>query len=207
MHEPPVIPPDPTPPDRRSPFEWSLAALRPADGDVARPSFMYKAGQASREKAVLFWRWVAGGLAVLLLTGGVASVGLVQAEQQRMAAALAEAQAARAQIQPGRAMEESPAPVAPEFDYPTTRPTVRTLPATPPDQPAPAEIAAALERRRNILVGGLGLIPDSPPVYSPEPRGVPSYPGVLAAPRVEKKPPPVEVDPDPNDPPPPPDPR
>jgi hypothetical protein len=54
---------------RRSPFEWSLAALRPIDGGAERPSFMYKAGQASRDSAVHFWRFMA-------VTGLVLSVGV-----------------------------------------------------------------------------------------------------------------------------------
>lgn len=199
MPEPPLTPPDPAP-DRRSPFEWSLAALRPADADVARPSFMYKAGQASRQKAVWLWQCVAGVLAILLVTGAIATVGLVQGERQQVAAALAEETATRARNQPARIAPEQ---TSTEHYPPAARPTVPTRPVTPLEQPAPAEIAAALERRRNILVGGLGLIPDAP-TYAPEPRGVPSYPGVLAAPRVEKKAPPVEVDPDPIDPPPPP---
>jgi hypothetical protein len=184
-------PPDP-PPGRRSAFEWSLAALRPADADVARPSFMFKAGQESRNKVVRFWRCVAGGLVVVLATGAVATFGILQNSEQRVMAVRAE-------------MQARPVPVI--------APTVPTLPTTPATEPAPSEnasvsvravtratpraddtpageIAAALERRRNILVGGLGLIPDAPPEL---PKAAPTYPGVFAAPRVQKKPtPPTE---------------
>lgn len=183
-------PPDP-PPDRRTPFEWSLAALRPADADVARPSFMFKAGQASREKAVLFWRWVAAGLAVLLVVGAVAAFGMVAAEQQRANAIVAEVRAAHAAAQTTQAI---PAPVNTSAEPIVTappRPIPRPAPATVAAPPAPAEVAAALGRRRNILVGGLGLIPDAPPTVSPDsPSGTPTYPNVLAAPPVDKKAPP-----------------
>ncbi len=189
-------PPDP-PPDRRSPFEWSLAALRPADADVARPSFMFNAGQASRQKAVWFWRCVAGGLGVAMAAGGLAGFGLVQAEQQRAAATVAELTAAHA---PRSTITTVPTP-----DLTDPSPAVVTQPVAPRHTPAaeeapPSEIAAALDRRRNILVGGLGLIPDAPPVLSPEvPKTTPTYPGVFAAPRVEKRLPP-DPDPEPDPP-------
>ncbi len=185
-------PPDP-PPDRRSPFEWSLAALRPADADVARPSFMFKAGQASRDKVVRFWRWVAGGLVVVLVVGAVASFGMVTTEHQHAAAVVAELRAAQT---PRPAVETIPTP-----DPTDPPPVIVTRPAAPRHTPTaeeapPSEVAAALERRRNILVGGLGLIPDSPPVFRPDvPQTTPTYPGVFAAPRVLKKPPPAP-DPD-----------
>lgn len=191
-----TTPPDP-PPDRRTPFEWSLAALRPADADVARPSFMFKAGQASREKSVRFWQCVTAGLAVLLLVGVVAAFGMVTAEQQRAEAIVAEVRAAY-NAQP------APTPATSSIETVVTTPTgpiPRPKPAVIAQIPAPTEVAAALDRRRNILVGGLGLIPDAPPVLSPDsPHSTPVYPGVLAAPRVEKKPP-VETESD--DPPPP----
>jgi hypothetical protein len=194
-------PPDP-PPDRRSKFEWSLAALRPADAEVARPSFMFKAGQASRDKVVRFWRLVAGGLAVLIVVGGVAGFGLVQSEQQRATAVTLDAQAARVQLLPPRAIpapaEDEVAPhLSTEFLVPAPPTSPRTRPSAP-DRPSASEIASALERRRNILVGGLGLIPDALPTPAPESRpGNPAYPGVLAAPRVQKKPTLLDPDPDP----------
>lgn len=198
-------PPDP-PPGRHSPFEWSLAGLRPTDPDVARPSFMFKAGQASREKAVRFWQCVTAGLGVLIVVGGVAVFGLVSAERQR-AAVIVEQQAALSAEQQAR--RATPAPVQVEIPTPSPstdpQPTVESRPSVPraatvvTNDPGPVGIAAALERRRNILVGGLGLIPDTPPVFSPEPRSAPTYPGVLAAPRVQKKPP-VVPDPEPDDP-------
>lgn len=195
-----TTPPDP-PPDRRTPFEWSLAALRPADADVARPSFMFKAGQASREKAVIFWRWVAAGLAVLLAVGAVAAFGMVTTEQQRADAIAAQVRAAHTAAP---TTQPAPVPVSTSTEpiaVVPPRPTPRPAPLVVAQTPAPAQVAAALDRRRNILVGGLGLIPDAPAVVSPDsPGGTPTYPGVLAAPRVEKKPP-AEIDPD--DPPPP----
>lgn len=199
-------PPDP-PPDRRSAFEWSLTRLRPADPDVARPSFMFKAGQASREKAVRFWRLVTAGLVVVLLVGGVAAFGVVTDEQQRTAALTQQRAALLAEQQAIRVL-----PPAVPLDVPTSTPTptpaprpAEANPALPrsatvvTNDPTPADIASALERRRNILVGGLGLIPDAPQVVPADPRSTPTYPGVLAAPRVQKKPP-VVPDPEPDDP-------
>lgn len=183
-------PPDP-PPGRRSAFEWSLAALCPADADVARPSFMFKAGQESRNKVVRFWRCVAGGLVVVLATGGVATFGIVQNSEQRV-------MAVRAEIQARPVPVVAPAvPTTPAVEPPpdTAAPSsvsvhIVTRPTPPADVTPAGEIAAALERRRNILVGGLGLIPDAPPEL---PKAAPTYHGVFAAPRVEKKPlPPVE---------------
>lgn len=188
----------PDPPGRRSPFEWSLAGLRPSDPDVARPSFMFKAGQASREKAVRFWQCVTAGLGVLIVVGGVAVFGLVSAEQQRAAVIVERQQAMRVMPAPVQVELTAPAP------SPEPRSVVESLPSVPrsasvvTNDPGPSDIAAALERRRNILVGGLGLIPDAPPVLTPEPRSAPTYPGVLAAPRVQKKPP-VVPDPEPDD--------
>lgn len=182
-----TTPPDP-PPDRRTPFEWSLAALRPADADVARPSFMFKAGQASREKAVRFWRWVAAGLAVLLVVGAVAAFGMVSAEQQRANAIVAEVRAAHAAVQVTQPPTTPTTISAEPIVAVPPRPIPRSTPADVAASPAPAQVAAALDRRRNILVGGLGLIPDAPPVLSPDsPSGTPTYPNVLAAPPVDKK--------------------
>ena len=190
-------PPNP-PPDRRSPFEWSLAALRPADADVARPSFMFKAGQASRDRVVRFWRCVAGGLVLVMVVGGVAAFGIVTAEHQQATAVVAELRAAQAQTHPPRPTTTTTTVPTPELTDPP--PLIVTRPVSPRHTPTaeeapPSEVAAALERRRNILVGGLGLIPDSPPpVFSPEvPKSVPTYPGVFAAPRLDKK---LPLDPD-----------
>lgn len=190
----------PDPPDRRSPFEWSLAALRPADTDMARPSFMFKAGQASRQKVVWFWRCIAGGLGVVIVVGGLAVSGWIQAEQQRAEAMVAEARASQAlATRPAIVTEPTPDPTPAPIPSPTlitTRPTF-PRPVAVSEEVSPSEVAAALERRRNILVGGLGLIPDSPPVYRPDvPGTAPTYPGVFAAPRVEKSPPPPVSDPD-----------
>jgi hypothetical protein len=191
MPDRPLTPPDP-PPDRRSPFEWALAGMRPADADVGRPSFMYNAGQASREKAVRLWRWVAAGLVVLLVVGGVAAVGMVTAERQRAEALVAEARAAHhaAISQPKVVAPHPPTslPVEPADDRPPRTATPLAV-ANPTDEPTPAEIAAALERRRNILVGGLGLIPDHrPPSAVPPEWSQPLTSGVFAVPPVKQKP-------------------
>lgn len=191
MPDRPLTPPDP-PPDRRSPFEWALAGLRPADADVGRPSFMYKAGQASRDRQVRLWRWVAVGLVVLLVVGGVAATGMVAAERQRAEALVAEArahQAAAAQPKVITPNTPSPAlPVEPSDDCPPRTATPLAA-VTPTDNPTPAEIAAALERRRNILVGGLGLIPDHRPPSPVSPEwSQPFTAGVLAVPPVKPKP-------------------
>lgn len=176
--------------------------LRPTDADVTRPSFMFKAGQASRDKVVRFWRCVAGGLVLVMVVGGVAAFGVVTAEHQQATAVVAELRAAQAQTHPPRPTT-STVPTPEPADTPivvVTRPVHPRYTPTAEEAP-PSEVAAALERRRNILVGGLGLIPDSPPpVFRPEvPKSVPTYPGVFAAPRVEKKPPPA-TDPDPDQP-------
>ncbi len=192
-------PPDP-PPARRSPFEWSLAALRPADADLARPSFMFKAGQASRDKVVRFWRWAAGGLAVVLVVGAVAAFGMVTTEQQHAAAVIAELRAAQVHT-PRPAVETIPTPPPTEQSLPVVTRPVAPRPTPTAEEAPPSEVAAALERRRNILVGGLGLIPDAPPpVFRPDaPPTAPTYPGVFAAPRVVKQPPPAP-DPEPDQP-------
>jgi hypothetical protein len=190
MPDRPLTPSDP-PPDRRSQFEWALAGLRPADADVGRPSFMYKAGQASREKAVRFWRWTAAGLVVLLVVGAVAATGLVAAERQRAEALVAEARAQQAALSQPKVVvphEPAPLPVEPADDRPRRTATPVAV-LTPTDDPTPAEIAAALERRRNILVGGLGLIPDHRPQTLPEPGwSQPLTSGVLAVPPVRQTP-------------------
>jgi hypothetical protein len=196
MPELPLTPPDP--PGRRSPFEWSLAGLRPADPDVARPSFMFKAGQASREKAVRFWQCVTAGLGVLFVVGGVAMFGVVSAEQQRAAAIVEHQQAIRVMPAPVQVIPLVPGTApAPEPRPAESIPPLPRSATVVTNDPTPADIASALERRRNILVGGLGLIPDAPPAVPSEPRSAPSYPGVLAAPRVQKKPP-VVPDPEPD---------
>lgn len=179
------------PSDRRTSFEWSLGGLRPADAGVGRPSFMYKAGQASREKAVRLWRWTAAGLVVLLVVSGVASVGMVTAERQRAEALVAEARAHQAAaLQPIVTAPHSlpvPVPVEPPDDRPPRTATPLAV-ATPSDDPTPTEIAAALERRRNILVGGLGLIPDRPPSPLEPGWSQPLTSGVLAVPPVKQTP-------------------
>lgn len=189
MPEPPLTPPDP-PPGRRTPFEWSLGSLRPADVDVARPSFMYKAGQASRTRQVRFWQCVSAGLAVLMVVGGVAGYGLMNANRQQ--AVMEETRAQTALPRPERVTPPSvpEQPVPPEPPYtPTARSASPVPELEPTDEPTPAAIAAALVRRRDILVGGLGLVPDPRPKFPSEPGwSQPLSPGVFATPKTDRKP-------------------
>jgi len=64
-----LTPPDGHRPPRRTPFEWSLKALDPQPSQANRPSFMYKAGRASRDREVRFWQ-------VAAIFAAASSVGL-----------------------------------------------------------------------------------------------------------------------------------
>jgi hypothetical protein len=184
MPDAPLNPSDP-PPNRRSPFEWSLAALRPADADVGRPSFMFKAGQASRDRAVRFWQCVSAGLVVLMVASAIAAYGYGAASAVQHREATHENKPLLQPVTPFT----SPVPDESTSTESFSRPSVAPFNA-PTSTALPADILAALEHRRKILSGGLDLIPDTPPTFTPEPQSTPAYPDVLAAPRVEKPPPP-----------------
>lgn len=158
MPDRPLTPPNP-PPRRRSPFEWSLAGLRPADADIARPSFMYKAGQASRDRQVRFWQFVSAVLGVVIVVGGIAAYGAVAAERERVSALLAIAHSVQ---QP-----------------PTFRPA-----DDPNSDSSSDEVMVAVEKSRLILVGGLGVVGGGCPPGSSGPPTLTLEPGLLAAPSI-----------------------
>ena len=223
--------PDPPPPrsaERRTPFEWSLAALRPADSGAERPSFMFKAGQASRDTEVRFWRWAAVGCGLLLAAGAGAGGWLIADATRR--AEVAEARAAANSPHPAEKRDEgapwsSTSPLVGEVGEtessrvggqvhnppPADSSGVDDLPhkgggvqnvASPP-APTPRDIAAALQLRRDILVAGLGVIPDGKPPIPTAPSSpgewdrhwaTPS--GVLTTPKISPKKPTPIADPD-----------
>ena len=161
------------PPSRRSAFEWSLRALRPADADVARPSFMYTAGQASREKAVRFWRWVAGGCVALAVSVAALAVGVVADERGRKPQPVPVVAISPSTFSTSPTLP-TPPPISPDYELPFATDALRhparhPLPHDVPVaiDPTPREIAAALARRREVLIGGLGLIPDAKPPAVP----------------------------------------
>lgn len=195
--DPEMTPVDPPPP-RRTAFEWSLAALRPADGGVGRPSFMFQAGQASRERAVRAWRGVAAGLTVALAGTAAVAVGLVTEARQRAEAAEARARPPQP-LSPwggaggdgassgtgsgsGSASEsesasdsEKVANEAGRVKSPGEDPTPQPPPRSGEGEKtaSPRDVAAALRLRRDILTAGLGLIPDARPAIpdTPSPSG------------------------------------
>ncbi len=175
---PPTDPPPHQNPPPRTAFEWSLSALRPTDADVARPSFMYKAGQASRESTVRLWRWVAAACA--LATFAAVAVAF---------AAVMLAISTRQQVPPQEQRVVFDVLLGSGYgvdvqDEPLLRPAVQhPLEVTRPTDPTPAEIVAALARRRQVLVGGLGLIPTPPPPAPALDRPLTPNTGVFAAPR------------------------
>ncbi|MEO2088894.1 MAG: hypothetical protein ABGY75_05275 [Gemmataceae bacterium] len=224
----PDLPPH-GPSGRRTPFEWSLAALRPADSGAERPSFMFKAGQASRDGEVRFWRWAAVGCGLLLAAGAGAGGWLIADATRR--AEVAEARANRAenptpqppprsgegeQEQIFAATERSGGSAAAPFSRgedtpPLPSPASAERPwergpggegyTTP--NPTPKDIAAALQLRRDILVAGLGMIPDGKLIGTPVPTSpgewdrhwaTPS--GVLTTPKITPKKPTPIADPD-----------
>lgn len=214
MPDPEMTPSD-LPPPRRTPFEWSLAALRPMNSDAERPSFMYKAGRASRDREIWLWRWVAVGCLLLAVVVAVCGYGLIAAAEQRVAVAEARAAEARAAVVAARAESLSTAPIitppvagtSVDESFPPLvalepmlkRPTWPTERATPDDQPTPREIARALDLRRSILIAGLGLIPDDKPgPYSPEPTdppaGWPTPGGVFTFPDLRPRTPPLSIE-------------
>jgi hypothetical protein len=219
MPESEMTPPD-MPPPRRSPFEWSLASLRPVDSDAARQSFMYKAGQASRDGSVRFWRVIAVGCLVGLVGCGTLTFWTMRDAQERVAVAVAEAKASAARLGNGdRAAGVLPPParnaaegatdwnlersegVGPGHPFPSETPIpLAPLATARGDTPTPRDIAAALQLRRDILTAGLGLIPDGKPgpfqsvPESTEPSGWPTPGTVYATPPVTPKKPVVPAD-------------
>jgi hypothetical protein len=206
---PEMTPVDPPPP-RRTAFEWSLAALRPADGGVGRPSFMFEAGRASRERAVRFWRWAAVGMTVALV-GTVVGLGWLLNDAQRQ---LAVAETRTRGQGTGDRGQEAKVPEVPRRSGEPMEPrpegsgsAEESHPLPPVAVPVvervdPREIAAALRLRRDILTAGLGLIPDGKPVAPVAPPssgewdrhwGLPS--GVLTTPpTTPRKPAPITPD-------------
>ena len=217
MPDPEMNAPD-QPPPRRTPFEWSLAALRPLESDAERPSFMFKAGQASRDGVVRFWKWVAVGCVVVL--AGTVGGGLFLLADARERAEVAAARAATPASRDREGAGETEKTLTPQPPLPlvgegekNSRPSPSPLTSPEgargrgaggegvPSSPTPQEIAAALRTRRDILVAGLGLVPDGKPgPFTPDagssPRGWGLTTGVLTAPKITPKPP---VKPEPED--------
>jgi hypothetical protein len=204
------------PPPRRTAFEWSLAALRPADSGAERPSFLFKAGQASRERAVRFWRWVAVGSLALL--AGVTAGGFALVMHLRHRAEVAEARAGSPLPAPASRdrqeaggieaphhvegeKQEDRTPPSDSVGAPLVGARFEGHPQGVPLQASPAEVAAARRTRRDILTAGLGVIPDATPAPPPTEleRKLNTPPTVLTIPRVTpKKPAPIVPEEDPS---------
>ena len=148
-----------------TPLEQALAGLRPAAPALDRGALLYHAGRASRDRAVRGWRLTAGGLAVALAV----AVGFA--------------------VRPPRvAVVERVVEVRVEVPVPSLPPTPPP-PDPPRSGPDPAEFAAYLKLRDDVLAAGPSALPPAPPRRpAPSPTGaelerslgVP--PGTLAAP-------------------------
>jgi hypothetical protein len=204
MSEPEMIPDSPSP-GRRTPFEWSLAALRPTDSDATRPSFLFRAGQESRERAVRFWRYVAAGC--LMSWVGVIAVGAYwMADFRERGAVSFRGEGSRVGLAPpspsGRGdrgvgngdpnpLPPKPFPLAGEGSQSPSPPTSLPKGGVVPS-PTPAEFAAALRIRRDILVAGLGMIPNPNPDLPGDSEPHLTIPPTLyAAPKIPPRQPPI----------------
>ncbi len=135
-------------------FEIDLAALRPAPARVNQASFYFRAGQASRDRAVRTWQGLGGAaLALMLAAVGLSYWRIADAEVR-----VAEAEARRTQnpvvVQAPVEVPAVPIP-SPILIEEDSRPYAP--PMAPPieaSDPTTAEVAATLELRRNILTAG-----------------------------------------------------
>ena len=135
-------------------FERDLAALHPAPASANQASFYFRAGQASRDRAVRTWQCI-GGAALALM---VAAVGLSFWRIADPEARVAETDAVRIPnpvIVPAPADLPSAPQPSPSFADEDTRPYAPPMtPRAIESDPTAAELAATLELRRNILTAG-----------------------------------------------------
>ena len=128
-------------------FEIDLAALRPAPARANQASFYFRAGQASRDRAVRTWQCLGGtALALMLAVVGLSFWRISEVEAERLSHPVI----VRLPAEPPPA--PAPGPILVEED---TRPYAP--PMAPPieaSDPTAAEVAATLELRRNILTAG-----------------------------------------------------
>jgi hypothetical protein len=165
------------------PLARALARLAPAPADLATPGFLFAAGAAAESRRTRFWQRLCLGQAAL--TGlGVVTLALVLT--QPPATAPVELPPAFA------AVPDELAPMPREHVPAPTYPVEPTHFAARPREDGPTldERVRALQLRNDILLGGLGLLPDAaaPPHRSPFDGPAGPHGGVFAAPTFPERP-------------------
>ncbi len=151
------------PPNSPDPLAITLAKLEPAPHGFDWNSLMFAAGRESKARALLYWKVLAGVFAVL--AGGFA---LAYFAQPRSVPVPVERI-----IYVDRIVPAQPTP---------TEPTPEPLPVPPPEVPpsrldweyetpvSPNVALRWLNTRNEILMHGLGVLPDTGPKISPFPH-------------------------------------
>jgi hypothetical protein len=158
------------PPNSPDPLAITLAKLEPAPHGFDWNSLMFAAGRESKARALFFWKALAGLFAVL--AGGFAFAYFAQLSQP--------VQVQRT-IYVDRIVPVQPKPLEPLPEpepLPLPLPQPQPQPQVPPtrleweyETPAAPNVALRwLNTRNEILMHGLGVLPDTGPKLSPPPR-------------------------------------
>ena len=135
------------------PLARDLAQLAPKPTTVTSAAVLFAAGQQAAELKANRWRMVSCGL-VVLFVGRWIGMTLQPAQTTR-----SNSMPDVAKHEPKRKVET---PVVPEPPVPSAKPVPQLLVLTMPDEETFEERIRGIRLKRDILAGGLGLIPEAP---------------------------------------------
>jgi hypothetical protein len=147
------------------PLARDLAALAPKPTAVTSAAVLYAAGQQAAELKANRWRMVSCGL-VVLFVGSWIGMSL-QPEQPTRTSSIPEV----VYHEPKQKVET---PIAPEPPAASTKPIPQLLILSQPDEETLEDRIKGIRLKRDILAGGLGLIPEAPKGERPRVPGVSS---------------------------------
>lgn len=135
------------------PLARDLAQLAPKPTSVTSAAVLFAAGQQAAELKANRWRMVSGGLAVLFVGSWVGMA--LQPEQTTRSSSVPEV------VNHAPPRNATP-PVEPEPVAPGSKPIPQLVVVSTPDEETLDERIKGIRLRRDILAGGLGMIPDAP---------------------------------------------
>lgn len=144
------------------PLARDLAQLAPKPTSVTSAAVLFAAGQQAAELKANRWRMVSGGLVVLFVGSWIGMT--LQPEQTSRSNSMTEV----AKDVPKQKVET---PVEPEKPALSAKPVPQLLVFTMPDDETFDERIKGIRLKRDILAGGLGLIPETPKSERPRVPG------------------------------------
>jgi hypothetical protein len=135
------------------PLARDLAQLAPKPTTVTSAAVLFAAGQQAAELKANRWRMVSGGLVVLFVGSWIGMT--LQPEQTSRSNP-------KQDIVHHEPKRKADTPVDPEMPEAYTKPIPQLLVVTLPDEETLEERIKGIRLKRDILAGGLGLIPEPP---------------------------------------------